>query len=239
LALALNRVFIGYDIRQPVAYTVCQHSIITNSSKPVSITPLMIKQLPVKRMGCMEFSFSRYLVPYLCDFKGKALFLDQDMVVTGDVTELFELHFEKPRIQDWLCSVYMMTDQPDFEQNSVMLFNNEKCKGLSLEYLQSDYLVDPAFPDVRFNEWADGVGELPKEWNHCVGYHEPSILTKLYHYTQGLPLHIGAPTPEEEKPFWDVYEQILHTESWELLMGGSQHVDAVKRRLQETSNEAA
>ena len=228
----VNRVFIGYDIRQPVAYTVCQHSIITNSSKPVSITPLMIKQLPVKKMGCMEFSYSRYLVPYLCDYESTALFLDQDMVVTGDVTELFEMELTD--------SVYMVTEQTDFEQNSLMLFNNEKCKGLSLDYLNSDYLVDPEIPDVRFNEWADGVGSLPKEWNHCVGYDEPRDDAKLYHYTQGLPLHIGAPTWEEEKPFWDIYnKQILHTESWALLMGGSQHVEAVKRRLQETSDEAA
>ena len=75
-------VFIGYDPRQPVAYNVLQHSIVRHASEPVAITPLILKQLPIERRGLTEFTFSRFLVPYLCGFKGMAVFLDADMVVT-------------------------------------------------------------------------------------------------------------------------------------------------------------
>ena len=73
------RVFIGYDDRQPVAYNVLQFSIATRSSRPVTITPLIINQLPIKRTGLTPFTFSRFLVPWLCDYQGTALFLDIDM----------------------------------------------------------------------------------------------------------------------------------------------------------------
>lgn len=64
------RVFIGYDPRQPLAYNVMQHSIARHSSVPVAITPLILDQLPITRRGLTEFTYSRFLVPALCDFKG-------------------------------------------------------------------------------------------------------------------------------------------------------------------------
>ena len=121
----MNHVFIGYDPRQPLAYNVLQHSIVRHSSRPVAITPLILSQLPMKRRGLTEFTFSRFLVPYLCGFKGKALFLDADMVVTGDISELFE--------QDELYAVAVQQDQPKFEWPSVMFFNCGACIRLTPE----------------------------------------------------------------------------------------------------------
>ena len=43
------RVFIGYDHRQPVAFSTCAHSIVRNASGPVAITPLILSQLPITR----------------------------------------------------------------------------------------------------------------------------------------------------------------------------------------------
>lgn len=84
------RVFIGYDERQAVTYNVLQHSINALASKPVSITALRISQLPIKRCGLTPFTYSRFLVPYLCDFEGVALFLDADILLKDDISKLFE-----------------------------------------------------------------------------------------------------------------------------------------------------
>jgi len=217
--VAINKVFIGYDKRSPLAYTVLQHSIISNSSQPISITPLIIEQLPVKKTGITEFSFSRFLVPYLCDYEGWGLFLDSDMVVTGDVTELFD---DKTMWND--DSVYIVKDQPRFEWCSMMLFNNERCKNLDLDYLNSD-------KDVRSFEWANGIGELPKEWNHCVGYQKEAPDTKLFHYTQGIPFWEETEDLEPE-PWHKAWYDMGYTESWEDIMGFTVHAEKVKERLE-------
>jgi hypothetical protein len=79
----MHRIFIGVDSRQTVAGNVLQSSLIENSSQPLSITQLRIKTLPLKRVGTTEFAYTRYLVPWLCEFKGRALFLDADMICAG------------------------------------------------------------------------------------------------------------------------------------------------------------
>ena len=88
------RVFIGYESKAPVLYNVLQHSIQVRSSRPVSITPLMLSQLngvynrEVNPLASTEFSFSRFLVPYLSDYEGWSLFIDNDMVMIEDITKL-------------------------------------------------------------------------------------------------------------------------------------------------------
>jgi hypothetical protein len=173
------RVFIGYDPRQPIAYNVLADSIVRHASQPVAITALSLKTLPIKRRGLTEFTFSRFLVPWLCDFKGKALFLDADMVVTGDIAELFAA-CEGKNGED----VYVITDQARFEWPSAMLFI---CDGDGSTRLQPHY-IDNHHNALMDLSWADLVGDMPKEWNHCVGYAAPRTDAKLYHFTKGIPI---------------------------------------------------
>ena len=82
-------VFIGWDPNETEAYHVLAHSIIKRATRPVSITPLNLKQLwmytrPRNELQSTEFSFSRFLVPYLCGYRGVAVFMDCDiLIVTG------------------------------------------------------------------------------------------------------------------------------------------------------------
>src|SRR5438445_11336204 len=85
------RVFAGYDSRQPLAYNVLQHSIQRHTKHRVTVEPLMLDRLPMTRRGLTEFTFSRFLVPWLCDYQGRAIFMDSDIVVTGDVAELLDM----------------------------------------------------------------------------------------------------------------------------------------------------
>ena len=39
------KVFIGYDTKEKAAFTTLSHSIIQNSTKPVSITPIALSNL--------------------------------------------------------------------------------------------------------------------------------------------------------------------------------------------------
>src|SRR5688572_9269398 len=87
----MNRVFVGFDGRQCIAYTVLQQSIITRTDKPVTVAPLLLHTLPLTRQGLTPFTYSRFLVPWLCNYEGWALFLDVDILVKCDVDELFKM----------------------------------------------------------------------------------------------------------------------------------------------------
>jgi hypothetical protein len=204
------RVFIGRDPRQPIAYNVLADSIIRHASKPVSITALSLKTLPIKRRGLTEFTFSRFLPPWLCGYEGRALFLDADMVVTGDVAELDEMELTAP--------VHVMQDQARFEWASAMLFDCSKCGVLTPEYVNDarNTLLDLA--------WADSVGALPREWNHCCGYAEPRTDAKLYHFTKGIPIWRETRGNVEDAVFHEAYKHMLHSVSHAELMGNSVHV---------------
>lgn len=211
------RVFIGYDSRQPVAYNVLQHSIIARSSVPVSITPLVLEQLPIARRGLTEFTFSRFLVPWLCDFKGSALFLDADMVVEGDIADLFA--FASPAEG----AVQVMKGQPKFEWASAMLFNCAMCKVLTPDFIedQTNGLLDLA--------WASLVGEFPPEWNRLVGYGDHA-LGYLYHYTQGIPVWPETRGDERDQLWIDAHRAMNHTVAFMDLMGRSVHAEPVLKR---------
>ena len=91
------RIFIGYDPREAVAFSVLAHSIHMRASKPVSITPLILSQLrgvfTRKRdpLQSTDFSFTRFLTPFLSGYEGWSLFMDCDMIVLQDVAELWRL----------------------------------------------------------------------------------------------------------------------------------------------------
>jgi len=63
------RVFIGYDPREAVAFSVLAYSIQVRASKPVTIAPLMLSQLKAGHtrerhpLQSSDFSFSRFLTP--------------------------------------------------------------------------------------------------------------------------------------------------------------------------------
>jgi hypothetical protein len=212
------KVFLGYDPRQPLAYSVLQHSIVSQCSVPVAVTPLVLKTLPIKRRGLTEFTFSRFLVPWLCGFKGSAVFMDSDIVVTGDIQELFS------QAEVAIHEVQVMQNQPKFEWGSVMLFNNPRCAKLTPDFIndESNHLLDLA--------WARSVGTFSEDWNHCVGYQEPKE-AKLYHFTQGIPCWPETQGLPEDIHWHEATKAATHTVPWTELMATSVHAKPTMKRF--------
>ena len=139
-------IFIGVDRRQPVSYHVLSHSIMSRASKPVQITPLMIDTLPIDRVGLTEFTYSRYLVPYLCNYEGRAIFMDADMLCLCDIAELFSVAGSH--------AVSVVPVSRNFERPSLMVFNNASCGVLTPEFITA------GAPNTL--DWASHIGSLPK-----------------------------------------------------------------------------
>ena len=77
-----------------VAFQVLTHGIHVRASRPTLLQPLMLSQLgglltrERHPLQSTEFAFSRFLVPFLCGFRGWALFMDCDMLVLDDIARL-------------------------------------------------------------------------------------------------------------------------------------------------------
>jgi lipopolysaccharide biosynthesis glycosyltransferase len=89
------RIFIGWDSREAECADVLAYSLREHSSIPLDIHYLKLFELDFHRerdsLQSTEFTYSRFLVPYLCGYEGKAVFMDCDMLCLGDIKELDEL----------------------------------------------------------------------------------------------------------------------------------------------------
>ncbi len=219
------RVFIGFDPRETVAFHVLSQSIHARASEPVSITPIMLSQLKDlmtrerNPLQSTDFSFSRFLTPYLCDYEGWAVFMDCDMLVLKDMAELWAL-----RDDDYAVQVikhnhvpeedtkFLGAPQTQYEKknwSSVMLFNCEKCQVLTPEYVNTASGLDLH----RFH-WLDGdhlIGQIPHNWNHLVAYDQTVPVTEVFnlHYTSGGPYYEEYQTTDYAEEWFSERENML------------------------------
>ena len=91
-------IVVGFDQREPVAYHTFTQSVIDKSSLPVMFIPLAINTLQgyqeTHSDKSNDFVYSRFLTPYLNEFKGWAIFADGDMICQADIKELWDLKDE-------------------------------------------------------------------------------------------------------------------------------------------------
>jgi len=193
------RIFVGFDPRETVAFHVLAHSIQARASVPVSVIPLALSQLEGliwrerNPLQSTDFSFSRFLTPYLAEYQGWAVFMDCDMLVLDDIANLWALrdpeyavqvvqHDHRPKE----TTKFLGQPQSQYEKknwSSVMLFNCEKCTALT-----PDYVNTATGLDLHRFKWLgsdDEIGALPARWNHLVGYDPtvPESEVSNLHYT--------------------------------------------------------
>src|SRR5262247_1089101 len=209
------RVFIGFDGRETAAFNVLQFSIQARSSRPVATAALNLAQLrglmtrERHPLQSTDFSFSRFLTPYLSAYEGWSVFMDCDMLVLDDIAGLYRLcderyavmvvkhnHVPKETVK------FLGEPQSKYEKknwSSVILFNNARCRALSPEYVNSASGLE-----LHQFKWLgndDLIGSLPDRWNHLVGYNPPRKDAALVHYTLG-------------GPYFDEYRGCEYAKEW-------------------------
>jgi lipopolysaccharide biosynthesis glycosyltransferase len=142
-----------------------------------------------------EFSFSRFLTPYLSGFAGWSVFMDCDMLMLDDIARLWALrddryaamvvkHDHVPRE----ARKFLGMPQTAYEKknwSSVVLFNNARCRALTPEYVNTASGLE--LHQFKWLESDAVIGSLPDRWNHLVGYNPPRRDAALVHYTLGGP----------------------------------------------------
>lgn len=199
-----------------------RYSIESRASRPVSVNGLFLSQLPISRTGATEFTYSRFLVPWLMDYQGIGIFCDEDMVVTGDIHELFT-YCAKRLEEPWDVAV-VKNQQHRYEWPSVMAFNNK-----NLTHLTPEYLEDKTHRMFDFS-WAQNVADLPAEWNHLCGMDEPKE-AKLYHFSQGIPFWKETRGLPEDPVWFNAFESMTKSDEWIKFHKDTIHYKPVMRRF--------
>ena len=221
------RIFIGFDARETVAYNVLSHSIASRSSLPTSITPISLSQLTgvFKRerhvLQSTDFSFSRFLAPYLCAYQGWSIFMDCDMLMLDDIARLWSLRDDRYAVlvvkhdhQPRESIKFLGAPQTAYGKknwSSVMMFNNARCGALT-----PDYVNTASGLELHQFKWLEGdhqIGELPSRWNHLVGYQAPNENVSLVHYTLGGPYFAGYEHCEYAAAWFAERESMLFAQS--------------------------
>ncbi|HSS26415.1 MAG TPA: glycosyltransferase [Usitatibacter sp.] len=209
------RVFIGYDSAEEVAFSVLSYSIHARASRPVAVAPVKLSQLAGvfarerNNLQSTEFSFSRFLVPWMAGFEGWALFMDCDMLMRDDIARLWEMRDDRFAVQvvkhrhvPKEDTKFLGQTQTKYEKknwSSVMLMNCAKCRKLTPDYVNSASGLE-----LHQFKWLGNdelIGEIPHRWNHLVGYDAPDRDAALVHFT------IGG-------PWFPEYAQSEHATEW-------------------------
>lgn len=221
-------IWIGFDPREAAAFAVARESIKRHLSQPIPIFGLVLDDLrarglyrrPTERRVnpetgashlwdvisdapmATEFSNSRFLVKELAG-AGWAMFLDCDMLVMGDVAELFESADQSKAV---MCVKHdhrpasgvkmdgqIQTAYPRKNWSSVFLLN---CEAPANAALTVDLVNTLPGRDLHRFCWLqdDDIGALGSEWNWLVGHSDPFVKPKIVHHTDGLPFQPGYET---------------------------------------------
>jgi lipopolysaccharide biosynthesis glycosyltransferase len=193
-------IFIGYDPREAIVFHVCANSIIRQASQPVSIIPLALNLFKdyqeTHKDGSNAFIYSRFLVPYLTGYDGYAIYIDGDMIIKGDIVELwdqreigYDVQVVKHNYKTKMPIKYLGSKNEDYPRknwSSVIIWN---CFTAANRILTPEYVMQASGSHLHRFQWLkdEMIGELPKEWNWLPDEFGPNQQAKLLHYTLGAP----------------------------------------------------
>lgn len=216
------KIYIGWDTREDIAYQVCKHSI-QRRSPDTEVVALKQHELratgvytrSVDPLSSTEFTFTRFLVPYLNDYKGWAVFCDCDFVWSIPAEEL-EQYFDETKAV--VCVQHDYTPAPGVKMDgqqqlpyprknwsSMILWN---CAHPSNRQITPDVVNRETGAYLHRFQWLDDseIGNMPPAYNWLVSwYQEPADGTpKIYHWTEGGPWFVDT---HFECDYHDVWKQ--------------------------------
>ena len=154
----------------------------------------------------------------MCDYSGHAIYIDGDMIVKGDLAELWAMRdsymgvqvvkhdYKTKRAKKYLGA--KNEDYPRKNWSSVILWN---CAHTPNRDLTPEYVQASTGAHLHRFAWLDDsrIGEMPKEWNWLVDEYEHNDNAKLLHYTLGTPCFDEFATCDHNSD-WHQERQILN-----------------------------
>ena len=198
--------FIGYDSKEDIAYRVCKQSLLNNSSIPITVFSLKLYELVSKKiyyrsidpLASTEFTYSRFLVPSLMNFKGWAVFCDCDFIFLDDVAKLFENLSEDKAVycvqhdytpnEKHKMDGQKQTIYPRKNWSSFIVYNCSHPSNLKLDVNLVNSETGSFLHQFKWLQDSE-IGSLNERWNWLEGWTSKHNDQKPYavHYTRGGP----------------------------------------------------
>ena len=228
-------VYVGYDPRECDAYDVCAYSLERHSSIPLKLMSLDLRELRgeglYRRASVVkdrqnidiidgkpfstEFSFSRFLVPYLNGYDGWAMFVDCDFLFTDDIAKLI---WDLDDGYAAMCVKHKYAPKPSMKMDGRKQEAYPKKLWSSLVMWNcshhSNAELTPRVVNTKTGSWLHGfswlredeIGAIDSEWNWIPGVsRERAHLPSGIHYSLGTPDMAGY----EDCKYADLWRQEL------------------------------
>lgn len=209
-------VYIGFDKREELAAEVCKFSIAKRSKNVTDIKFLKSKDIEGygRNYGepqSTDFTFTRFLVPYLNDFKGISVFCDCDFLFVKNLDQLIDnVDLTNPvsvvKHPSYIPRTELKMD--NIQQHrmvkknwaSLIVFNNEH----SLNQILTIKHINEIYPGRLLHQfhWLsdEQIGSIPLEWN---------VLDDYYHLTDPAAIHYT-----DGGPWFDKYQDTMYSSLW-------------------------
>ena len=164
-----------------------------------------------------EFTYSRFLIPYLENYEGFSIFLDDDILFDGSILPMFYfmnpddavacIQYDFDKYVDTKFNGEKNVSYPKKLWSSLMIFNNghEDCKKLTPEVVNTE-----TGKYLHQFEWTDAISEIPEWFVFTEGHdtEETKWRPLAVHYTRGGPWIEGMDTSEIQH--LNIYEKLLN-----------------------------
>lgn len=210
-------IYIGFDRREQDAYRVCVSSLLKHATIPLHVQPLHQDEL--RRAGLYrrapepgqawndwiggrgystEFTFTRFLVPALMQWRGWALFVDCDFLWRADIAELWRQRDPKYAVQV-VKHDFRPTDDLKMDGREQYAYGRKLWSALMLVNASHEGWKRLTVDDVNLRDklWLHGfswlqddeIGGLDPAWHWVEGLSDGE--PKAVHMTAGVPTMPG------------------------------------------------
>lgn len=179
------RIYVAATEEQMLSVKVLEYSILKHASMTTIVVPLHDTGIEIpcpkdeRNRARTPFSFQRFLIPEIADYKGRAIYLDSDMQVLTDIRELWQQEMG----DNQLLSVAQDAGSDRKPQYSVMLLDCDR-----LHWKIENIVGSLDTNEFSYEDLMEKLVVAPKqaasigpEWNSLEKYAVGR--TKLVHYT--------------------------------------------------------
>jgi hypothetical protein len=203
------KIFIGYDLEKEDCYNVCRFSLLKRTDDVEiirignSILSNDIWYRKKNNLETTEFSICRFLTPFLSEYKGISIFMDDDFLWRCDIKSILD-YFDSSKAvmvcqHDYVpkyTTKWLNNKQTVYEKknwSSLMMFNNEHpdCLKLSVENVNEQTGLW-----LHQFKWTDNVGAIPLSYNFLVGEYKEYKNINAFHFTNGCPIFDDCKTQD-------------------------------------------
>ena len=231
------KVFVGYDVKDDLAYRVLCESIYKNTTDTVDIIPIKEHELRWKKQFWRSyrvdkdgqswddrdgkpfstaFSFTRFCVPMMNDFKDEwVIFMDPDMMLRANIAELYETAPKGKRAVSVVQHNHTPTEEKKMGGLMQTLYERKNWSSLMVmntakcKGLDAYTVNNQPGAYLHGMKWVtdDEIGSIPEAWNWLDGWSSPGITLANVHFTRGTPDMPGC----EKVAYADEWNSYAHT----------------------------